>query len=185
METWLLIGCRLCDVTMFLQKMLFYAVILRNFGKLVSYYWFSSASTPFQLSIIKSRRWDVSFNPRLFSVFRHLRQWRGGGWYNPPWRSAPHGRRASRKIPVDASRWDLAIAHIVFSPRSTFDLVRSGQRSNFRENWHFSDLHANSGVSMCRIDLKPSPACSPFNSEQDSVLLLYPVTTCSIRSAPK
>ena len=27
---------------------------------------------------------------------------------------------------------------------------------------------------MCRIDLKPSPACSPFNSEQDSVLLLYP-----------
>ena len=35
---------------------------------------------------------------------------------------------------------------------------------------------------MCRIDLKPSPACSPFNSEQDSVLLLYPVTTGSIRS---
>ena len=33
-----------------------------------------------------------------------------------------------------------------------------------------------------RIDLKPSPACSPFNSEQDIVLLLYPVTTCSIRS---
>ena len=62
METWLLIGCRLCDVTMFLQKMLFYAVILRNFGKLVSYNWFSSANTPFQLSIIKSRRWDVSFN---------------------------------------------------------------------------------------------------------------------------
>ena len=41
--------------------MLFYAIILRNFGKLVSYYWFSSANTPFQLSIIKSRRWDVSF----------------------------------------------------------------------------------------------------------------------------
>ena len=74
METWLLIGCRLCDVTMFLQKMLFYAVILRNFGKLVSYYWFSSANTPFQLSIIKSRRWDVSFNPRPA----------GGGRLNAP-----------------------------------------------------------------------------------------------------
>ena len=67
----------------------------------------------------------------------------------------------------DASRLDLAIAHIVFSPRSTFDLVRSGQRSNFHEKLHFLDLHAHSGVSMCRSDLKPSPACSPFNSEQD------------------
>ena len=45
--------------------------------------------------------------PHLFSVFRHLRQWRGGGgggWYDPPWRSAPDGRRASRKKTVDASR---------------------------------------------------------------------------------
>ena len=33
-ETWLLIGCRLCDVTMFLQKMLFYALILRKFQKI-------------------------------------------------------------------------------------------------------------------------------------------------------
>ena len=110
----------------------------------------------------------------------------GGGWYDPPpWRSAPDGRRASRKKPVDVSRWDLSIAHVVFSPRSIFDLVRSGQRSNFREKWHFLDLHANSGDSMCRIDLKHSPACSPFNSEQDRVFLLYPITTCSIRSAPK
>ena len=60
----------------------------------------------------------------------------GGGLVRPPppWRSAHGGRRGSRKKTVDASRWDLAIAHIVFSPRSTFDLVRSGQRSNFREN---------------------------------------------------
>ena len=50
-----------------------------------------------------------------------------------PWRSAPDGRRASRKRPVDAPRQDLAIAHIVFGPRSIFDLVRSGQRLNFRE----------------------------------------------------
>ena len=73
------------------------------------------------------------------------------------------------KKTVDASRRDLAIAYIVFNPRSTFDLVKSGQRSNFRENRHFWDLHAHSGKSMCRSDLKPSPACSPFNSEQDRV----------------
>ena len=79
----------------------------------------------------------MTFNPRPFSVFRHLRQWRGGGMVRPPWRSAPDGRRASRKKTVDASRWNLAIAHIVFSPRSTFDLVRSGQRSILREKWHF------------------------------------------------
>ena len=47
----------------------------------------------------------------------------------------------------------------------------------------FLALHAQSGVSMCRSDLKPSPACSPFNSEQDRVFLLYPVAIFSIRSA--
>ena len=36
------------------------------------------------------------------------------------------------KKTVDASRRDLAIAHIVFGRRSIFDLVRSDQRSNFR-----------------------------------------------------
>ena len=73
--------------------------------------------------------------------------------------------------------------HILFfGPRSTFDLVRSGQRSNFSEKFHFLDLHAHSGVSMCRSELKPSPACSPFNSEQDRVLLLYSVAIFSIRS---
>ena len=85
----------------------------------------------------------------------------------------------------DAPRRDLAIAHIVFGPKSIFDLVRSGQRSNFREKWHFLALHADRSVSMCRSDLKPSPACSSFNSEQDRVFLLYPVAIFSIRSAPK
>ena len=46
-------------------------------------------------------------------------------------------------------------------------------------------LHAHSDVSKRRSDLNPSPACSPFNSKQYNVLLLYPVTTCSIRNAPK
>ena len=39
---------------------------------------------------------------------------------------------------------------------------------------------------MKRIsDMKPSPSCSPFNFKQDRVVLLYPVVTFSIRSAPK
>ena len=72
-----------------------------------------------------------------------------------------------------------------FSPRSIFDLVTSGQRQNFREKLYFLDFHAYSGVSMCRSDLKPSPACSLFSAKQDRVLLLYPVAKFSIRSAPK
>ena len=59
---------------------------------------------------------------------------------------------------------------IVFSPRSTFDLVRSGQMSNFREKLYYLALHAHSGVSMCHSDLKPSPEYSPFNYKQDRVL---------------
>ena len=48
----------------------------------------------------------------------------------------------------------------------------------------FLALHAHRSVSMCRSDLKSSPAAgSPFNSEQDRVVLLYPVATNHIRSA--
>ena len=67
----------------------------------------------------------LNVNPRPYSVFCHLRPCRGGGggWCDPPWRSAPDGRRVSRKKPVDAPRRDLAIAHIVFGPRLIFDLV--------------------------------------------------------------
>ena len=77
-------------------------------------------------------------------------QWRGGGgWYDPPWRSAPDGRRASRKKPIDASRRDLAIAYIVFNPRSTFDLVKSGQRSNFREKSTFLGIYTLIAAKVC------------------------------------
>ena len=75
-------------------------------------------------------------NRRPYSVFCHLRPCRGGGGgvgATPPWPSAPDGRRASWKKPVDAPLRDLAIAHIVFGPRLIFDLVRSGRRLNFRE----------------------------------------------------
>ena len=62
------------------------------------------------------------------SVFCHLRQWRGRGTVG----TTPPGDRplivvelSRKKNRVDAFRRDLAIAHIVFSPRSTYDLVRS------------------------------------------------------------
>ena len=74
------------------------------------------------------------FNPRPVRALLITRTVRGGG---PPWRSAPDGCRASRKKTVDAPRRDLAIANNVFSPRSRFDLVRSGERSNFREKYIF------------------------------------------------
>ena len=57
-----------------------------------------------------------------------------GGWYDPPGDRPLIFVDLRGKKTVDASRRDLANAHIVFSPGSTFDLVRSGQRSNFREN---------------------------------------------------
>ena len=52
----------------------------------------------------------------------------------PPWRSIPDARRASRKKTVEASRRDLAIAHIICRPRSIFDLVKSGQSQIFANN---------------------------------------------------
>ena len=159
----------------------------------------------------------------------HFSTWTvGGGGLGPPG-DRPLVVAELRGKTFDASRRDLAIAHIVFSPRSTFDLVRSGQRAILA-------LHAHSGVSpvpvrsmwgaparyglaqllfltvyclrcsllyfsfsftrvffllrikriwiqvpMCRGDLKPSPACSLFNSEHDRVSLLYPVAIFGIR----
>ena len=72
-----------------------------------------------------------------------------------------------------------------FSLRSTFGPVRSGQKSNILEKWDVLAIHAHTGVRMCRSDLKTSPACSLFNSQQVSVLLLYTVAIFIIRSVPK
>ena len=105
---------------------------------------------------------------------------------------------------------EISRLHIFYSPRSTFDLVRSGQRSNVREKWHFLALHAHSGVSMCCRDLNlhqrvPRPILNkivclflgvlgrvnnevilrPWLTELDRVMLLCPVATFIIRSAPK
>ena len=54
----------------------------------------------------------------------------GGGGLGPPG-DRPLVVAELRGKTFDASRRDLAIAHIAFSPRSTFDLVRSGQRAIF------------------------------------------------------
>ena len=134
----------------------------------------------------KHRRRSIFFNPRPVRAFLIMRTVRGLVCPPPPGARPLMVVELRGKKTVEASRRDHAFAHIVFSPRSTFDLVRSGQRSNYREKWHFLTLHAHRGVSMCRSDLKLSPACSLlFNSEQDRVLLLYPIAIFSIRSAPK
>ena len=79
-------------------------------------------------------------NPRPVRAFLITRTARGVVG-TTPLAIGPDGRRASRKRPVDAPRRDLAIAHIVFGPRSIFDLVRSGQRPNCREKMAFFWLY--------------------------------------------
>ena len=73
----------------------------------------------------------IVFNPRPVRAFLITRTVGGGGDRTPDDR--PLVVAELRGKTFDASRRDLAIAHIVFSPRSTFDPVRSGRRSNFRE----------------------------------------------------
>ena len=90
--------------------------------------------------------WDLflaRFTPRPDTVFRHLRSDRGGGLVRPPWRFQTKRRRASRKRSADCSRRVLAIGGIIFGPRSIFDSVMVGQRSNFRKFYDFSILRVH------------------------------------------
>ena len=57
----------------------------------------------------------------------------------------------------------LAIGGIIFSPRSIFDPVMAGQRSNFRIFRDFLVSRVHISKSIDRRGMKPSPACSPFN----------------------
>ena len=91
----------------------------------------------------------------------------------PPLAIGPWWVVELRGKPVDAPRRDLVIAHIVFGPRSIFDLVRSGQRSNFREKMRFLALHAHSDVSVVAI-WNLHHRVPPFNSEQDRVFYCIP-----------
>ena len=88
----------------------------------------------------------------------------GGGWCDPPpWRFQTKRRRALQKRPADCSRRVLAIGGIMFGPRSIFDPVMAGQRSNFRKFHDFSTSRVDGIKTICRSVMKPSPACSPFN----------------------
>ena len=89
----------------------------------------------------------------------------GGGLVTtPPWRFQTKRCRASRKRPADCSRRVLAIGGIIFGPRSIFDTVMAGQRSNFRKFHDFSTSRVDGSKTIYRSGMKPSPACSPFNS---------------------
>ena len=89
----------------------------------------------------------------------------GGGWCDPPpWRFQTKRRRASRKRPADCSRRVLAIGGIIFGPRSIFDPVMAGQMSNFRKFHYFSTSRVVGIKTIYCSGMKPSPACSPFNS---------------------
>ena len=61
----------------------------------------------------------------------------GGGGVRPPGDWPLIVVKLREKKTVDASRRGYAIANIVLSPRSTFDLVGSGHKSNFNEKLHF------------------------------------------------
>ena len=67
------------------------------------------------------------------------------------------------KKTIDCSRRVLAIGGIFFNPRSTFDLVMSGQRSIFGEIDVFSTSQDNSDGAMADIAMKPLPSCSVDN----------------------
>ena len=98
---------------------------------------------------------------RRFATFAGV----GGGWCDPPpWRFQTKRRRASRKRPADCARRVLAIGGIIFGPRSIFDPVMAGQRSNFRKFRDFLVSRVHISKSINRSGMKPSPAYSPFNS---------------------
>ena len=81
----------------------------------------------------------------------------------PPWRLETKRRSASRKRPMNCSRRVLAIGGIFYDPRSTFDLVMTGQRSILGEIDVFSNLQDNSNGAMADIAMKPLPSCSVDN----------------------
>ena len=97
---------------------------------------------------------------RCFATFAGV----GGGGCDPPLRFQTKRRRASRKRPAACARRVLAIGSIIFGPRSIFDPVMAGQRSNFRKFRDFLVSRVHISKSIGHSDMKSSPAYSPFNS---------------------
>ena len=110
-------------------------------------------------------------NPRPFSLFWHLRQWKGrGGGATPHEFLQTKCRRALKKTANCSSRV-LAIGNAFFNPGPIFYPVMRGQRSNFSEIGNFSNSHAHISKTVNRSGVKLSPACCPFNCELDRILL--------------
>ena len=60
-----------------------------------------------------------------------------------------------------------------FGPRSIFDPVMAGQRSNFRKFYDFSTLRVHISKTIYRSGMGPSQRVSPFNSAQNEVFLMH------------
>ena len=89
----------------------------------------------------------------------------GGGLVRPPplgvsKRSVVELRGKDQQIALS----EYAISGIIFGPRSIFDPVMAGQRSNFRKFHDFSTSRVDGIKTIYRGGMKPSPACSTFNS---------------------
>ena len=61
------------------------------------------------------------------------------------------------------------IGGVIFGPRSIFDPVMAGQRSNFRKFHDFSTSRVRISKTIDRSGMRSSPACSPFNYAQNEV----------------
>ena len=110
-----------------------------------------------------------TINPRPDTVFRHLRSDRGGGGATP--------LGVSKRSVVELSGKDQHIALDEYSrlvvlflgPRSIFDPVVAGQRSNLRKFYDFSTIRVRISKTIYRSGMGHSPACSPFSSAQNEV----------------
>ena len=88
------------------------------------------------LNIIRN---NILLNPRPFSVFRHLRQWRGGG--DPPGVSKVSVVELSgkKKQRIALGEYSQSVVRFLILGQN-FETVLSGQRSNFRKIGNFSTL---------------------------------------------
>ena len=90
------------------------------------------------------------FNPSRIPCFATFALTKGGGGgCDTPWRFRTKHRRASPKRQADCSRRVFAIGGIIFGPRSIFDPVVAGKRSNFRK-FHdfFLKLHESISTKL-------------------------------------
>ena len=103
-----------------------------------------------------------NLNPRPDTVFRHLRSDKGG--CDPP----PLGVSKRSVVELSEKGQQIALAEysrlLVLFYMSIFDPVMAGQRSNFQKLYDFSTLRVHISKPIYRSRMKPSPACSPFNS---------------------